>query len=191
MKGKTTNVFHVCHSWDMSSWFNWYWWLPDDSADTEEDKIDSKETSPIDDTIPDEEPKIDSLDEEIFPKEETITKEVAPEEKPKPKRKRRTVSKKVSTKSQDAIELVLRPTILEELEKEAIISDSTINQVIQIILEAHIESKDSANIQTEVWKCNFCKPKKEFLDYFKFSDHFFKEHMQPGLKKISEFNNKE
>ena len=141
--------------WDMSNWFNWYWWVPSDKA-----KLNTKE------------------DPEIPAKE-------------KPKRKRRIVSKKVSTKSQDAIELILRPTILEELEREAIISDSTINQVIQVILEAYIDSKGSTNIQTEVWKCNFCDPAREYLDYFEFSDHFFKEHMQPGLKKISEFNIKE
>jgi len=85
----------------------------------------------------------------------------------------------------------LRPTILEELEREAIITDSTINQVIQVILEAHINSNDSANLQSEVWKCNYCKPEREFRVYFDFSDHFFKEHMEPGLQKISEFNKKE
>ena len=81
----------------------------------------------------------------------------------------------------------MRPTILEELEKEAIITDSTLNQVIQVILEAHIESKSSKNIETEVWKCNYCEPEKEFKDYFGFSEHFFNEHMKPGLEKISEF----
>jgi len=131
--------------------------------------------------VPDDKAKLNTKEE----------KEIPAEEKPKLKRKRRTISKKVSTKSQNAIELILRPTILEELEREAIITDSTINQVIQIILEAHIESKGSANIQTEVWKCNYCEPEKEFLDYFEFSDHFFKQHMQPGLEKISEFNKKE
>jgi hypothetical protein len=155
--------------WDMSNWFNWYWWVPDDKA-----------------KINPEEDNIDSIDDEIFQKEEII-----PTEKPKPKRKRKTVSKKVSTKSQDAIELILRPTILEELEKEAIISDSTINQVIQVILESHIDSKGSDNLPTEVWKCSYCEPEREFRVYFDFSDHFFKEHMQPGLKKISEFNKKE
>ncbi len=170
MKGITCTVPMSASPWDMPNWFNWYWWLPDDKAE-----------------INPEENNIDSMDDEIFPKEETITTE----KKPKPKRKRKTVLKKVSTKSQDAIELILRPTILEELEKEAIITDSTINQVIQVILEAHIDSKDSTNIQTEVWKCNYCEPEKEFLDYFEFSDHFFKQHMQPGLEKISEFNKKE
>jgi len=89
--------------WDMSNWFNWYWWVPDDKAE-----------------INPEEDNIDSIEHEIFQKEE-----ITPTEKPKPKRKRRIASKKVSTKSQDAIELILRPTILEELEKEAIITDST------------------------------------------------------------------
>ncbi len=155
--------------WDMSSWFNWYWWLPDNKAE-----------------INPEEDNFDSIDGEIFPKEQTISTE-----KQKLKRKKRTVSKKIPTKSQDTIDLILRPTILEELEREAIITDSTINQVIQVILEAHINSKDSANLQSEVWKCNYCKPEREFRVYFDFSDHFFKEHMEPGLQKISEFNKKE
>ncbi len=155
--------------WDMSSWFNWYWWLPDNKAE-----------------INPEEDNFDSINDEIFPKEQTISTE-----KPKLKRKKRTVSKKVPTKPQDTIDLILRPTILEELEREAIITDSTINQVIQVILEAHINSKDSANLQSEVWKCNYCKPEREFRVYFDFSDHFFKEHMEPGLQKISEFNKKE
>jgi hypothetical protein len=155
--------------WDMSNWFNWYWWVPDDKA----------ELNPKEDNI-------DSIEHEIFQKEE-----ITPTEKPKPKRKRRTASKKVSTKSQEAIELILRPTILEELEKEAIITDSTLNQVIQVILETHIDSKGSDNLQTEVWKCSYCEPEREFRVYFDFSDHFFKEHMQPGLEKISEFTKKE
>jgi len=155
--------------WDMSSWFNWYWWLPDNKAE-----------------INPEEDNFDSIDGEIFPKEQTISTE-----KQKLKRKKRTVSKKVPTKSQDTIDLILRPTILEELEREAIITDSTINQVIQVILEAHIDSKGSDNLQTEVWKCSYCEPEREFRVYFDFSDHFFKEHMQPGLEKISEFNKKE
>ncbi len=155
--------------WDMSSWFNWYWWLPDNKPE-----------------INPEEDNFDSIDGEIFPKEQTISTE-----KQKLKRKKRTVSKKVPTKSQDTIDLILRPTILEELEREVIITDSTINQVIQVILEAHINSKDSDNLQSEVWKCNYCKPEREFRVYFDFSDHFFKEHMEPGLQKISEFNKKE
>jgi len=155
--------------WDMSNWFNWYWWVPDDKA----------ELNPKEDNI-------DSIENEIFQKEE-----ITPTEKPKPKRKRRTASKKVSTKSQEAIELILRPTILEELEKEAIITDSTLNQVIQVILETHIDSKGSDNLQTEVWRCSYCEPEREFRVYFDFSDHFFKEHMQPGLEKISEFTKKE
>jgi len=155
--------------WDMSNWFNWYWWVPDDKA----------ELNPKEDNL-------DSIENEIFQKEE-----ITPTEKPKPKRKRRTASKKVSTKSQEAIELILRPTILEELEKEAIITDSTLNQVIQVILETHIDSKGSDNLQTEVWRCSYCEPEKEFRVYFDFSDHFFKEHMQPGLEKISEFTKKE
>lgn len=169
-------------AWDPYNWFSWYtWWLPDD-------KEDETVEAPI------ENENIDSIDEEIFPKEEQIeakTKESPPEEKPKPKRKRRTTTKKTTTKNQEAIELVLRPKILEELEKEAIITDSTINQVIQIILEAHIESKATSNIQTEVWHCNYCDPQREFRDYFEFSEHFFSQHMQPGLQKISDFKNEE
>ena len=169
-------------AWDPYNWFSWYsWWLPEDKEE------EAKAEAPIEDE------NIDSIEEEIFPKEEEIKAEPieAPEEKPKPKRKRKVTTKKVSTKTQDAIELVLRPKILEELEKEAIITDSTINQVIQIILEAHIESKTTSNIQTEVWNCNYCDPNREFRDYFEFSEHFFNEHMQPGLQKISDFKNEQ
>ena len=169
-------------AWDPYNWFSWYtWWLPDDKDE------EATTEAPIEDE------NIDSIEEEIFPKEEEIKAESteAPEEKPKPKRKRRTATKKVTSKNQEAIELVLRPKILEELEKEAIITDSTINQVIQIILEAHIESKSTSNIQTEVWHCSYCDPQREFRDYFEFSEHFFNQHMQPGLQKISDFKNEE
>src|SRR3989304_2755220 len=66
--------------------------------------------------------------------------------------------------------------------------DSTLNQLIQIILEAHIESKDNQPIESESWKCSFCDPQEEFLDYFKYSEHFFAKHMQPGLEKLSKIN---
>ncbi|MFB5630754.1 MAG: hypothetical protein ACE5RN_04125 [Nitrosopumilaceae archaeon] len=161
-------------AWDPYNWFNWYWWLPDN---TNEEKNSSDES-----TITE---KIQS--EEVSPSEEIIIEKKSNKDKPKTTRKKRTYTKKVSTKTQDAIELILRPSILEELEKEAIITDSTINQVIQVILEAHIESKGASNLQTEVWKCNFCSPDREFRDYFEFSEHFFNEHMQPGLQKISDF----
>ena len=171
-------LFMPASAWDPYNWFSWYtWWLPEDK---DEEVVEA----------PAETENIDSIDEEIFPKEEEITTEV-PEEKPKPKRKRRTTTKKTTTKNQDVIELILRPQILEELEKEAIITDSTINQVIQIILEAHIESKVTSNIQTELWHCNYCDPQREFRDYFEFSEHFFNQHMQPGLQKISDFKNEE
>lgn len=165
-------------AWDPYNWFNWYWWLPDN---TNEEKNSLDES-----TIPE---KIQS--EEVSPSEEIITEKKTKKDKPKTTRKKRTYTKKVSTKTQDVIELILRPSILEELEKEAIITDSTINQVIQVILEAHIESKGSSNLQTEVWKCNFCSPDREFRDYFEFSEHFFNEHMQPGLQKISDFQKQE
>ncbi len=165
-------------AWDPYNWFNWYWWLPDN---TNEEKNSSAE-SPITE-------KIQSA--EVSPSEEIITEKKTKKDKPKTTRKKRTYTKKVSTKTQDVIELILRPSILEELEKEAIITDSTINQVIQVILEAHIESKGSSNLQTEVWKCNFCSPDREFRDYFEFSEHFFNEHMQPGLQKISDFQKQE
>ena len=165
MKGITSNGSVPASPWDMSNWFNWYWWLPDAKTPIDEEEI-SKTESPAE--------NIDSIEEEVFPKEEEITQETksteAIPEKPKPKRKKRTVTKKVSTKSQDAIELILRPTVLEELEKEAIITDSTAD-----------------NTQTEVWTCNYCEPIREFRDYFEFSEHFFNLHMQPGLQKIEEF----
>ena len=163
----------------MSNWFNWYtWWLPEEKADIDEENI-SAEEAPIE-AKPEEAPT-----EETTPAEEPV------EEKPKPKRKRRAAPKKVSSKTQDSIELVLRPSILEELEQEAIISDSTINQVIQVILEAHFDSKETESLLQDTWKCNYCQPEKEFKDYFGFSEHFFSEHMQPGLQKISEYNKEE
>lgn len=178
-------------AWDPYNWFNWYWWLPDN---TDEEKNSSNETTTTEDIHSEEvTPSEEIISSEEFPPTQVINSEKKPKEKVKPKttRKKRTTTKKVSTRSQDAIELILRPSILEELEKEAIITDSTINQVIQVILEAHIESKGSSNIQTEVWKCNFCSPDREFRDYFEFSEHFFNEHMQPGLQKISEFQKQE
>ena len=162
-------------AWDPYNWFNWYWWLPNNA---DEEKNSSNETNPAEDIQSEE----ITQSEKIIPAKKTNAKA-----KPKTTRKKRTITKKISSKSQGVIELILRPTLLEELEKEAIITDSTINQVIQVILEAHIESKGSSNIQTEVWKCNFCSPDREFRDYFEFSEHFFNEHMQPGLQKISEF----
>lgn len=178
-------------AWDPYNWFNWYWWLPEN---TDEEKNSSDESN-MTENIQSEEitPSEEIISSEELPATREITSEKKTKEKVKPKatRKKRTSTKKVSTKSQDTIELILRPSILEELEKEAIISDSTINQVIQVILEAHIESKSSSNIQTEVWKCNFCSPDKEFRDYFEFSEHFFNEHMKPGLQKISDFQKQE
>ena len=162
-------------AWDPYNWLNWYWWIPNNA---DEEKNSSNETNPAEDIQSEE----ITQSEKIIPAKKTNAKA-----KPKTTRKKRTITKKISSKSQGVIELILRPTILEELEKEAIITDSTINQVIQVILEAHIESKGSSNIQTEVWKCNFCSPDREFRDYFEFSEHFFNEHMQPGLQKISEF----
>lgn len=165
-------------AWDPYNWFNWYWWLPDNTNEEKNSLAESPNTE-----------KIQSA--EVSPSEEIITEKKTKKDKPKTTRKKRTYTKKVSTKTQDAIELILRPSILEELEKEAIITDSTINQVIQVILEAHIESKGASNLQTEVWKCNFCSPDREFRDYFEFSEHFFNEHMQPGLQKISDFQKQE
>jgi len=106
----------------------------------------------------------------------------------KEKPKRKAARKKAASKPKETIQLILRPTILEELEKEAQGVDSTLNQLIQIILEAHIESRDSYPIESESWKCSFCDPQEEFLDYFKYSEHFFAKHMQPGLEKLSKIN---
>ena len=106
----------------------------------------------------------------------------------KEKPKRKAARKKAASKPKETIQLILRPTILEELEKEAQGIDSTLNQLIQIILEAHIESKDNQPIESESWKCSFCDPQEEFLDYFKYSEHFFAKHMQPGLEKLSKIN---
>ena len=106
----------------------------------------------------------------------------------KEKPKRKAARNKSVSKPKETIQLILRPTILEELEKEAQGVDSTLNQLIQIILEAHIESNDNHPIESESWKCSFCDPQEEFLDYFKYSEHFFAKHMQPGLEKLSKIN---
>ena len=103
-------------------------------------------------------------------------------------KKRKAARKKAASKPKETIQLILRLTILEELEKEAQGVDSTLNKLIQIILEAHIESKDNHPIESESWKCSFCDPQEEFLGYFKYSEHFFAKHMQPGLEKLSKIN---
>ena len=80
---------------------------------------------------------------------EVSTRDEEPELK-KEKPKRKTRRKKAASKSKETIQLILRPAILEELEKEAQGVDSTLNQLIQIILEAHIESKDNHSIELEL-----------------------------------------
>jgi hypothetical protein len=185
--------------WDMSNWYNWYWWplYRKDDQEIRETSIPVKEESVLDEktitfadmnAIEEElEPKTETqsqLKENIEEKEDIIS---IPKESPdKPKRKRKTASKSEIVDSEKSIQLVLRPNILEELEKEALVSDSTLNQLIQVILEAHVESKDELQIQSEPWHCSFCNPQEEFSDYFKFSEHFFAKHMQPGLEKLSE-----
>jgi len=186
--------------WDMSNWYNWYWWplYRKDNQEIEESVSPVEEEPVISDektitfadmnAIEEElEPKtaIKSLQEESLDSKEEIA--IVPKEAPeKPKRKRKATPKNEIVDSEKSIQLVLRPNILEELEKEALVSDSTLNQVIQAILEAHIESKDDLQIQSEPWHCSFCNPQEEFSDYFKFSEHFFAKHMQPGLEKLSE-----
>lgn len=189
--------------WDMSNWYNWYWWplyRKDDQTVEEEPSIPSKEELDILDEKTITFADINAIEEELEPKtvEKSNLKEIIeakeeiasiPKETPdKPKRKRKTISKNEIVDSEKSIQLVLRPNILEELEKEALVSDSTLNQLIQVILEAHIESKDDLQIQSEPWHCSFCDPQEEFSDYFKFSEHFFAKHMQPGLEKLSEIN---
>jgi hypothetical protein len=159
--------------WDMSNWYNWYWWpLYRKDNQTVEEELESKA-----------ETKSQNNDN-IEVKEEIVC--IPKETLGKPKRKRKTPSKSEIADLEKSIQLILRPNILEELEKEALVSDSTLNQVIQAILEAHIESKDDLQIQSEPWHCSFCDPQEEFSDYFKFSEHFFAKHMQPGLEKLSE-----
>ena len=116
------------------------------------------------------------------PEEETsIIEEVIPKKK---KRITRT-KKKISEK--DGIQLVLLPPLLEELEKEAKDSDSTLNQLIENILKDHIESKKN-RLESETWQCNYCEPQVEFEDYFKYSEHFFAAHLQPSLQKLTKVN---
>jgi len=128
---------------------------------------------------------LDDIEKEDPNEVSPIDKEI---ELKKEKPKRKATRKKASTKSKEKIQLILPPAILEELEKEAQGIDSTLNQLIQIILEIHIESKDNHSIESESWKCSFCEPAEEFLDYFKYSEHFFAKHMQPGLEKLSKIN---
>jgi len=161
--------------WDMSNWYNWYWW-----------PLNSKDDQTVEEELETKNEIKSQLNEIIETKEEIIR--IGKESPDKPKKKRKIISKNQIADSEKSIQLVLRPDILEELEKEAIVSDSTLNQLIQVVLEAHIESKDSLQIQSELWHCSFCDPQEEFSDYFKFSEHFFAEHMQPGLEKLSEIN---
>jgi hypothetical protein len=185
----------------MSNWYNWYWWpfYRKDDQEIEDSSSPVKEESIISDEKTITFADMNAIEEELTPntvisrQEEIIEEKEAshtiPKEIPeKPKRKRKTVSKSEIVDSEKSIQLVLRPNILEELEKEALVSDSTLNQLIQAILEAHVESKDDIEIQSEPWHCNFCVPQEEFSDYFKFSEHFFAKHMQPGLEKLSEIN---
>lgn len=189
--------------WDMSNWYNWYWWPPyssDDLTVGEETSIPVKEEPDILDEKTITFADMHAIEEELEPKtvikshlsEIIKTKEEVlrmPKETPdKPKKKRKIASKNEIAGSEKSIQIVLRPNILEELEKEAIVSDSTLNQLIQVVLEAYIESRDDLQSQSELWQCSFCDPREEFSDYFKFSEHFFAKHMQPGLEKLSEIN---
>ena len=186
--------------WDMSNWYNWYWWplyrKDDHEIGESENPVNEEPITPDEKTITfadmnaieeELEPKTEAqsnLKENIEAKEEIVS--IPKETSDKPKRKRKAAAKNEIVDLEKSIQLVLRPNILEELEKEALVSDSTLNQVIQAILEAHIESKDDLQIQSEPWHCSFCNPQEEFSDYFKFSEHFFAKHMQPGLEKLSE-----
>jgi len=189
--------------WDMSNWYNWYWWplnSKDDQTVEEETLIPVKEELVILDEKTITFADMNAIKEELETKTEIKsqlneireTKEeivrIRKESPDKQKKKRKIVFKNQIADSEKSIQLVLRPDILEELEKEAIVSDSTLNQLIQVVLETHIESKDDLQIQSELWHCSFCDPQEEFLDYFKFSEHFFAKHMQPGLEKLSEIN---
>lgn len=186
--------------WDMSNWYNWYWWplyrKDDQEIGESESPVNEEPITPDEKTITFAD--MNAIEEELEPKTETQSKlkesieskgeiaSITKETPDKPKRKRKTASKSEIVDSEKSIQLVLRPNILEELEKEALVSDSTLNQLIQVILEAHVESKDELEIQSEPWHCSFCDPQEEFSDYFKFSEHFFAKHMQPGLEKLSE-----
>lgn len=186
--------------WDMSNWYNWCWWplyRKDDQEIGElESPVNEESITPDEKTITFAD--MNAIEEELEPNTETQSQlkekieskvEIVsiPKEIPdKPKRKRKATPKNEIVNSEKGIQLVLSPNILEELEKEALVSDSTLNQLIQVILEAHVESKDELEIQSEPWHCSFCEPQEEFSDYFKFSEHFFAKHMQPGLEKLSE-----
>ena len=110
------------------------------------------------------------------------------ETKPTPKRKKSISRNTKKSTPGEGIQLVLLPSILEELEKEAESADTTLNHLIENILKSHIESKEQTTPETESWKCTYCNPELEFFDYFEYSNHFFKEHMQPNLQKLSEVN---
>lgn len=184
--------------WDITNWYNWYMWpafqkddmaVPEEEETlTAEDKIEPKADKTI--TFAD----MDSIDDQIIPKIEAkivmekTPKQEAPikEKQIKPKRKRKTAQKPEQVSLENGIQIILRPNILEELEKEAQGIDTTLNQLIQIILEAHVETKDESSIQTEPWECTFCNPTEHFDDYFKFSEHFFENHMRPDLDKLNE-----
>ena len=127
-----------------------------------------------------------------FPSDESgnddSEKESVPEkEKPVIKRKKPVTRAKKQSVPKDGIHLLLLPSILEELEKEAEVADTTLNHLIENILKSHIKSKEHL-FELESWKCTYCNPEIEFFDYFEYSNHFFKEHMQPNLQKLSEVN---
>ena len=119
--------------------------------------------------------------------EETIEEEAKPKKKRK-KSKRRPATKVPEAPSSSGIQLDLAPVILEELQNEAQEKDLTINQLIEHILEAHLQLKAEPTAEQESWQCDFCETQKKFTDYFEFSNHFFAEHMQPDLQKLSEAN---
>ena len=122
-----------------------------------------------------------------WPLQNESEEEVSNAEQPPPKKKKRTIKRKIKSTS-EGIQLVLVPEILEALEDEATSSDSTLNQIIENILKNYFESKENKLSQTESWVCTFCEPQVEFLDYFKYSEHFLQDHIQSDLKKLSELN---
>jgi hypothetical protein len=145
--------------WDMWKIYNW-WWLPQADSETTE---------------------------EVQQKDE------------KPQRKKRTPVKKKTIKeenqikeisqerfSKSEIQLDLDPVILDQLRLEAQEKSLTISQLIEQIIELHLESKVEPTTEVETFSCALCEPQEEFTNYFEYSNHFFVEHMQPDLQKLSQ-----
>ena len=145
--------------WDIWKLYNWWWLPPERTEETieEETQIEKKSIESV------EEKEAEVVEEEL---EEEESEESNPNE----------------------IQLDLDPVILDQLRIEAQEKDLTMVELIEYIIESYLESKEEEKTTPhhETWSCDFCEPKMVFTDYFEYSNHFFAEHMQPDVKKLSQ-----